>query len=742
MTFLKGDRQVASLSMGFTSGLLAATLMQAVMTHAQTPFIYPAAHTVDQVDDYFGTKVADPYRWMEDVDSPAVKAWVDAQNALTRSFIAQVPVRDKIHQRLMALNSFERYTLPARRGNRYFYTHNEGLQNQNVMFWQEGLTGEPKVLLDPNTMSADGTIALNGFDVTDDGRLAAYAISEAGSDWLTWHVRDVATGKDLPDVIHWSKFSNAGWMHDGSGFFYSGYDAPKPGPDGKIPAESLKETNYFHKLYFHKLGTPQSEDKLIFERPDDKELSINGSVSDDGEFLAIYQAKGTSPFNELAILPLQGVDLARPATGLIRLITKADATYSVIDNDGSYFWLQTTLDAPNGKVISVDLKQADRAHWKTIIPESHNALESVSMVDNTLIASYLADAQSRVELHTRDGALIAPLTLPAIGTTSGFGGRRTDTETFFSFTNFTTPPTIYRLDLKTRAASIYREPKLLFNPKDFETRQVFATSKDGTKVPIFLSYRKGLKMDGTAPTLLYAYGGFNISMVPAFSSGRVLWMEMGGVYAQAVLRGGGEYGEAWHQAGTTIHKQNVFDDFIASAEYLIATKVTSTPHLAIQGGSNGGLLMGAVETQRPELFGAVLADVGVMDMLRFDKFTIGWAWKSDYGGPSDDKADFEAIYKYSPLHNVRAGVKYPPTLITTADHDDRVFPAHSFKYAATMQAAIAKENLPAGPVLIRVETRAGHGGGMPLSKRMDVSADQLAFLVRELRMKPVLPGTR
>ena len=728
--------------------ILAAALMSADLSFAaaqsEKPIVYPAAHTVDQVDDYFGTKVADPYRWMEDVDSPAVKTWVDEENALTQGYIAQVPVRDKIHRRLMQLNEFERYSLPVKRGTRYFYSHNKGLQNQNVMFWQEGLTGQPHVLLDPNTMSADGTVALGGFDVTEDGRLVAYAISEAGSDWLTWHVRDVASGKDLPDIIHWSKFSNASWTHDGSGFFYSAYDAPTPGPDGKIAAESLKETNYFHKLHFHKLGTPQSEDKLIFERPDDKELSVGGSVTDDGRYLLIYQSKGTSPNNELAVLPLAGLDLARLDTAnlaahVIHLVDKADAAYSVVENDGSFFWLQSTLDAPNGKVIGIDLNQPDRAHWKTLVPESKNALDSASMVNDTLILTYLADAQSRVELHARDGKLIAPLTLPAIGTTDGFGGHRTDTETFYSFTNFTTPPTIYKLDMKTHASSIYRQPKLLFSPADFETKQVFATSKDGTKIPIFLSYRKGLKLDGTAPTLLYAYGGFNISMVPAFAASRLLWMEMGGIYAQAVLRGGGEYGEAWHLAGTGVHKQNVFDDFIASAEWLIANKYTSTPHLAIQGGSNGGLLMGAMETQRPELFGAVLADVGVMDMLRFDKFTIGWAWKSDYGGPSDNKTDFEAIYKYSPLHNVRAGVKYPPTLITTADHDDRVFPAHSFKYAATMQAAIARETPTAGPVLIRVETRAGHGGGMPLSKRLDVTADQYAFLVRELGMTVSLP---
>jgi prolyl oligopeptidase len=720
--------------------ILAAALLSTDLAFAAPPseqpiLSYPAAHTVDQNDDYFGTKVADPYRWMEDVDSPAVKAWVDAENSLTHGYLDQVPGRSAIRDRILHLNSFERYSLPSRRGTRYFYSHNEGLQNQNVIFWQEGLDGTPHVLLDPNSLRADGTVALNGVSVTEDGTLVAYGLSDAGSDWLTWHVREVATGKDLPDAIQWSKFSNASWAHDNSGFFYSAYDAP----DEAHRAEFLKSTNYFHKLFFHKLGTPQSEDKLVFDRPDDKELNIGGSVSDDGRYLAIYQSKGTSPNNELAIK-----DLAHPETPILRLIDKTEAAYTIIDNDGTLFWLQTTLDAPNGKVIAIDLAHPERSAWKTVIPESKNALEGVTMVDDKLITTYLADAQSRVELHSRDGALLQVLALPAIGTADGFTGRRTDHETFYSFTNFTTPATIYRLAfdpaLKTVKSSVYRQPKLLFEPSDFETRQVFATSKDGTRVPIFLSYRKGLKLDGANPTLLYAYGGFNISMVPAFAPSRVNWMEMGGIFAQAVLRGGGEYGESWHLAGTGVHKQNVFDDFIAAAEYLIANKYTSTPHLAIQGGSNGGLLMGAVETQRPELFGAVLADVGVMDMLRFDNFTIGWAWKADYGSPSTNEAEFHAIYRYSPLHNVHPGVKYPPTLITTGDHDDRVFPAHSFKYAATLQAAAeADPKAGSGPILIRIETRAGHGSATPLAKRVENAADQFAFLVRQLGMTVSLP---
>jgi len=679
---------------------------------------YPKAHTVEQVDDYFGTKVRDPYRWMEDVDSAEVKQWVDAENVLTQQYLATVPSREKMLSRLMELTNFERYTAPARRGTRYFYSHNEGLQNQNVIYWQEGLTGEPKVLLDPNTMSADGTVAISGLSITDDGKLAAYSIADAGSDWVKWHVRDVSTGKDLPDLVEWSKFSGAAWLKDGSGFFYEGYDAPK--------ADALKAANYYHKVFFHKLGTKQSEDKLVFDRPDDKELNVGAQVTDDGRYLLLYMTKGTSPNNELWVK-----DLEHPDAAVIKLVTVADAVYQPIDNDGTLFWVHTTLDAPNGKVIAIDLKHPERADWKTVIPETKNKLDGVSMVHDTLIANYLADAQSLVEFHSRDGKLMERMTLPSIGTAAGFGGKREDKETFFQFTNFTTPGTIYRLDMKTGKTSLYRQPKLKFDPALYETKQVFYTSKDGTKVPMFLSYKKGLKLDGTNPTLLYGYGGFNISLLPEFSASHVLWMEMGGVYAQPSLRGGGEYGEDWHQGGMKLKKQNVFDDFIGAAEWLIANKYTSTPKLAISGGSNGGLLVGASEIQRPELFGAVLAAVGVMDMLRFDKFTIGWAWKADYGAPSENAEEFAAIYKYSPLHNVKAGVAYPPTLITTADHDDRVFPAHSFKFAAAMQAAQVGPN----PVLIRVETRAGHGGGMPLSKRVELAVDQYAFLVKELGMK-------
>lgn len=706
--------------MNFMKPVLAVALVSTSAMNAQQ-VTYPEAHTVTQVDDYFGTKVADPYRWMENVDSPEVKQWVDAENTLTRGYLDKVPGRDAIKSRLMGLTNYERYTAPSREGDRYFYSHNTGLQNQAVLFWQEGLSGEPHVLIDPNTLSTDGTVALNGLSITDDGKLMAYATADAGSDWVKWRVRDITTGKDTADVVEWSKFSGATWLKDKSGFFYEGYERPD-----KITKESsLKSTNYFHKIYFHKLGTPQLQDELVFERPDDKELNVGASVTDDGRYLIIFQTRGTSPNNQITIK-----DLAHPDAAPVKLVTTEEAEFAPIDNDGSYFWFRTTLDAPNGKVIGIDLAHPERSAWKTLIPESKNSLDSVTMVHDTLIAQYLADAQSLVELHDRTGKLIRTYDLPAIGTASGFGGKRIDTETFFSFSNFTTPSTVYRLDMKTMKSTVYRQPKLAFDPAKFETKQVFYTSKDGTRVPMFLTYKKGLKLDGQNPTLLYGYGGFNISLQPEFAPAYVLWMEMGGVYAQASLRGGAEYGEAWHQGGMKLKKQNVFDDFIAAAEWLIANKYTSTPKLAMEGGSNGGLLVGACETQRPELYGAAIAQVGVMDMLRFDKFTIGWAWKSDYGAPSDNKEEFEAIYKYSPLHNVKAGTAYPPTLITTADHDDRVFPAHSFKFAATMQKAQSGPN----PVLIRIETRAGHGGGMPLSKRVDLTTDEYIFLVKSLGM--------
>ncbi|MGB8509262.1 MAG: prolyl oligopeptidase family serine peptidase [Pyrinomonadaceae bacterium] len=684
---------------------------------AKTP-AYPEAHRGAQVDDYHGTKVSDPYRWLEDLDSAETKAWVEAENRLTFAYLNEIPERARIKERLTKLWNYERFGVPTKEGSRYVYTKNNGLQNQSVLYTVTSLDGEPKLLLDPNTLSTDGTIALGGTSFTQDGKLMAYGLAASGSDWEEWRVRDVETGKDLPDTIKWVKFSGASWATDGRGFYYSRYDEPKEG-------SKLAAVNEYQKLYFHKLGTAQTEDALVYERPDHKDWGFGGYVTEDGRYLIINVWQGSDVKNRVYFK-----DLFTKNSPVIKLLDDFDASYSFVGNDGPVFWFQTNGGAARGKVIAVDTRHADRANWKTIVPETAETIDTVSVVGDQLVVSYLKDAHTQVKVFDRAGKLIREVEFPGLGTAAGFGGKRKDKETFYSFTGFTNPTTIYRYDMRTGKSTIFRQPKVDFNPADYETKQVFYTSKDGTRVPMFITHRKGLKLDGTNPTYLYGYGGFNISETPAFSVSILVWMEMGGVFAEANLRGGGEYGEDWHQAGTKLRKQNVFDDFISAAEWLIANKYTSTPKLAIGGGSNGGLLVGAALTQRPDLFGAALPAVGVMDMLRFQKFTIGWAWTSDYGS-SDDPSMFKALYAYSPLHNVKPGTIYPPTLITTADHDDRVWPGHSFKFAATMQAAQAG---PA-PVLIRVETKAGHGAGKPVSKTIEEAADRWGFLVRALNMK-------
>jgi prolyl oligopeptidase len=588
-----------------------------------------------------------------------------------------------------------------------------------VLYSVKGLNAEPTLLLDPNTLSSDGTVALAGLAISDDGKLMAYGLSASGSDWHEWHIRDVETGKDLPDIIRWVKFSGASWTKDGKGFFYSRYDEPK--------AETMmKGANYFQKLYYHRLGTPQADDVLIYERPDKKEWFVTGAATDDGAYLIINLGAGTDVKNRVYYKDLRAKDAP-----VVKLLDDADASYNFIDHVGPVFYFETNLDSPRGKVVAIDTRRPERGQWKTIVPEARDTLEAASLLNNNMLAAtYLQDAHGLVKIFKTDGSAVRDVALPGIGSVGGFGGRRKDTETFYSFTSFTTPATIYRYDLTTGKSSIFRQPKVDFDPTAYETRQIFYTSKDGTRVPMFITHKKGIKLDGTNPTYLYAYGGFNASTTPAFSVGNLVWMEMGGIYAQASIRGGGEYGEEWHQAGTKLRKQNVFDDFIAAAEWLISNKYTSTPKLAVGGASNGGLLIGAVLTQRPELFGAALPAVGVMDMLRFQKFTVGWAWVSDYGS-SDNPEEFKAIYAYSPLQNIKAGTNYPPTLITTADHDDRVWPGHSFKFAATMQAAQGST----APILIRIETKAGHGAGKPTSKSIEELADRWGFLVKALDMK-------
>ncbi|HXS01828.1 MAG TPA: prolyl oligopeptidase family serine peptidase, partial [Pyrinomonadaceae bacterium] len=612
---------------------------------------------------------------------------------------------------------YEKYGIPFKEGNRYFYTRNSGLQNQAVLYTVNALNAQPQQVLDPNTLSADGTVALSGLQVSPDGKLLAYSLSASGSDWQEWKVRDVATGKDLSDDLKWVKFSEASWTRDGKGFFYCRYDEPK--------SDALKGTNYFQKIYYHKLGTPQSEDVLAYERPDQKDWLFNATVTEDGNYLIITVFQGTDVKSRIYYKDLKAKDAA-----VVKLLDDFDAAYNFIGNEGPRFFFQTDLQAPRSKVIEVDVSKPARDNWRVVVPEGKETLQTTSFVNNKFVTNYLKDAYTQVKVYDTAGKLVNEVAFPGIGTAEGFGGHATDKETFYSFTGFTTPTTIYRYDMTTGKSTVFRQPKVDFNPADFETKQVFYTSKDGTKVPMFITYKKGLKLDGNNPTYLYGYGGFNVSMSPVFSVGNLVWMERGGVYAQPNLRGGGEYGEEWHQQGMKSRKQNVFDDFIAAAQWLIDNKYTSTPKLAIGGASNGGLLVGAALTQRPDLFGAALPAVGVMDMLRFQKFTIGWAWVSDYGS-SDNADEFKALYAYSPLHNIKPGTSYPPTLISTADHDDRVWPGHSFKFAAALQAAQAGS----APVLIRIETKAGHGAGKPTTKIIEDIADHWAFLVKTLEMK-------
>ena len=698
-------------------GQSATVLAQSSKPQGNRKIDYPASKKVDQVDDYHGTKVADPYRWLENADAQDTKAWVEAQNKVTFAYLNEIPAREQIKQRLTKLWNYERFGTPFSEGGRYFYSKNNGLQNQSVLYTAETLAAEPRVLLDPNTLSTDGTVALSGLAISEDGKLMAYGLSTAGSDWQEWRVRDIATGKDLPDTIKWVKFSGASWTRDGKGFFYSRYDEPKE-------ATKLADTNFYQKLYYHRIGTQQSEDVLVYERPDVKEFGFGGEVTEDGRYLIINVWKGTEKNNRVYYKDLSSKDAQ-----VVELLDDFDASYGFIGNDGPVFWFQTDLNAPRSKVIAIDTRNPDRKNWKEVIPQAAETLQGVSVINNSLVASYLKDAHTKVKIYGLDGKFVRDVDLPGIGTAAGFGGKRADKETFYSFTSFTTPATIYRYDMVSGKSSVFRQPKVDFNPGDYETKQVFYTSKDGTRVPMFITHKKGLKLDGTNPTFLYGYGGFNISMTPGFSVANVVWMEMGGVYAVANLRGGGEYGEEWHQAGTKLKKQNVFDDFIAAAEWLIKNKYTTSKKLAIGGGSNGGLLVGAAMTQRPELFGAALPAVGVMDMLRFHKFTIGWGWVSDYGS-SDNPEEFKALYAYSPYHNIKAGTCYPPTMVTTADHDDRVVPGHSFKFAAALQAAQSCAN----PVLIRIETKAGHGAGKPTSKMIEEIADRWGFLVRALDM--------
>ncbi|MEM9927667.1 MAG: prolyl oligopeptidase family serine peptidase [Cyanobacteria bacterium P01_D01_bin.50] len=686
----------------------------------ETKLNYPVSRKGEQIDNYHGTEVADYYRWLENPDSEETKTWVEAQNKVTFGFLEKIPAREDIKKRLTKLWDYEKYGVPFQEGSRYFYFKNDGLQNQSVLYTLKNLEDKPTVLLDPNKLSEDGTVALSGISISDDGQYLAYGISIAGSDWQEWKVRNIETGEDLKDHLKWIKFSGTSWTNDSKGFFYSRYDEPNE-------ETKLEDVNYYQKLYYHQFGTPQSEDTLIYERSDEKEWGFNGSVTEDGNYLIISVWLGTDSKNLVFYK-----DLTNLQSEVIELINKFESAYSFIDNDENIFYFQTDLDAPRGRVIAIDTKKPESKYWQEIISQTPETLESVGTINNQFVAEYLKDARSQVKIYDFKGNLVREVELPGIGSVGGFNGKRSDTETFYVFTSFTTPGTIYRYDMVTGKSTVFREPKVDFNADDYETKQIFYKSKDGTQVPMFITHKKGIKLDGNNPTYLYGYGGFNISLTPTFSVSNLVWMEMGGVYAIPNIRGGGEYGEEWHQAGIKDKKQNVFDDFIAAAEWLIDNRYTKSEKLAIAGGSNGGLLVGACMTQRPDLFGAALPAVGVLDMLRFHKFTIGWAWVPEYGS-SENPEEFKTLYAYSPLHNLKSGTSYPATLITTADHDDRVVPAHSFKFAAALQAAHDGEV----PVLIRIETKAGHGAGKPTSKIIEEAADKWAFLVKTLGVEEI-----
>ncbi len=693
-------------------------------------FAYPPAPTSDARDDYHGRVIADPYRPLEDPDAPATRAWIEAENRLTESWLGGVPDRPAIRARLTKLWNYERYTPPVREGGLYFFQRNDGLQNQSVLCVLDRLDGTPRVLLDPNALSPDGTVALTGFAVSRDGKHLACGLATAGSDWNEWRVLDVATGKETGDVLRWVKFSEASFSADGKGLYYSRYDAPEKGRE-------LEALNKNQKLCFHRLGTPQSGDLLVYERPDDPELGFAASVSDDGRYLVVSVSKGTDTRNRVHVK-----DLTKPDASFVKLFDDFDARYDVVDNVGTLFYVSTDKDAPRGRVVTVDLAAFEAAQagdpkakpvLADVIPAGADVITGVRMIADRLVAVFMKDAAEEARIFRRAGKLEKEIALPALGLLGGFEGKRSDTETFYAFTSFTYPTTVFRYDFGTGTSTVFRRPKADFDPAAFETKRVFYASRDGTRVPMFLVHRKGLLADGKSPTLLYGYGGFNVPLGPSFSASRIAWLEAGGLYAQPSLRGGSEYGEEWHKGGMLGKKQNVFDDFIAAAEWLIARRYTSAAKLAISGGSNGGLLVGAVLNQRPDLFGAAVPAVGVMDMLRFHRFTIGWAWVSDYGSPDDPEA-FQWLLAWSPLHNIRKGAKYPAVLVVTADHDDRVVPAHSFKYAAALQAAQGGD----APVLIRIETRAGHGAGKPTAKQIEEAADVQAFLERALG----LPGVR
>ena len=677
---------------------------------------YPVTSKDSVVDDYFGTKVADPYRWLEYDTAANVKEWVTAQNKVTFDYLDKIPFRDNIKKRLTEIFNYPKYSSPFRAGEYYFFNKNDGLQNQSVIYFQKGLDGTPEVFLDPNKMSADGTSAVSLLGTSKDKKYMAYAINKSGSDWQEIYVMEIATKKLLSDKLEWVKFSGAAWK--GDGFYYSRYDKPEQGKE-------LSNQNRFHKIYFHKLGDPQEKDALVYEDKKHPLRYFGAQTTEDERFLVVYVSEGTDGTE------LYCRDLSSNQKDFSLIFPGFEDNASIINNDGDKLLMQTDAGAPNQRVVLIDPKNPAKANWKDIIPEKPELLMGATTGGGKILVDYLKDVTTRAYQYDYKGTLEREITLPEIGTAGGFGGNMDDKILFYTFTSFTFPPTIYKYVIATGKSEIWQKPDVKFNPEDFETKQVFFKSKDGTSIPMFIVHKKGLKLDGNNPTLLYGYGGFNISLTPSFSTSRLILLENGGVYVMVNLRGGGEYGEKWHEAGKFEKKQNVFDDFIAAAQYLIDNKYTSSEKLAIQGGSNGGLLVGACMTQRPDLFKVCFPAVGVMDMLRYHKFTVGWGWAVEYGS-SDSAKSFDYLYKYSPLHNLKDNVDYPATMITTADHDDRVVPAHSFKFAATLQ----EKNKGNNPTLIRIDVKAGHGAGKPISKIIDEQTDIWSFMFYNMGITP------
>jgi len=705
----------------FTAALVLAALCcgcrQLAPTEVQTVGLaYPQARRDSTVDVYHGTEVPDPYRWLEDADSKETQSWVAKQNKLTYDFLAAVPVREKIKTRLTDLLNYPRYSTPYKRGGRYFFWKNDGLQNQSVLYTQQTLESPPTIVINPNLLSKDGTIAVSTTAVSEDGALLAYAISCSGSDRQEVKIRTIDSREDYEETLQWCRFTSIAWKHDNTGFFYNRFPAPNT-----VAAED--QTNY-NRVYWHKLGTSQSQDPLIYERPDNKELAFAPSITEDGKFLILNVYHGTDPKNRVYYRPIQ-------SNGpFIKLLDDADARYDFVGNVDSVFYFNTDLDALRGRLIAIDINNPARNNWRTILRQTEDVIDYVALINNHFVVAYMHDVRHQLRIYNLDGAFVREIPLPALGRVGSLSGKQDDSEMFFSFTSFLFPNTSYRYDFRTERLTVFQKPKIDFDPSGYQTTQVFYHSKDGTRVPMFITHKKGLKLDGNNPTLLYGYGGFNINIKPSFSTSVINWLEMGGVYAVANLRGGSEYGEAWHQAGMLDKKQNVFDDFITAAEWLIENKYTSSKKLAIRGGSNGGLLVAACMLQRPELFGAVICQVPVADMLRYHKFTVGRYWVPEYGNAEASAEHFKFLYAYSPLHNVKAGLDYPPIFVTSADTDDRVVPSHAKKFVATLQAKAAGEN----PILLRVETKAGHGGGKPVSKVIDEQADIYAFLFKTLDM--------